>query len=139
MPADKSNLKSILTSVVILLVLTAAVVAGVILVQREQDIRNKAASGSACEHSEDCEELDSPGDSGNFSSSRNIEYIEITHQGNVRFTGTSVDENGCYSVEISGSSMSWNRLIESNVCKDIVNIQIWFTEGDDVPKTKMTK
>lgn len=132
-PLKKQSWGGIIATVFVLLVLTGSIVAGVILVQREQDIRNKAASGSACQHSADCELLETEEDSGSFSSSRDIDYLEITHQSYIRFTGTGVDENGCYEVTISGSSMTWNRLLESNVCKDISNIQVWFKTSTPEP------
>lgn len=132
--------RSIITSTFILIMLAGAVVAGVILVQREQDIRNKAASGSACDQSPDCYKKDDPGDSGSYSDSqgRNVDYFEITHQGRVRFDSSGTDENGCYEVNISGSSVSWNRLQNTNVCKDISNIQVWFTNQTPEPSAEVS-
>jgi len=106
------------------LILVAAVAVAVYFVQREQDLRQKAASGSICEKSPDCILLNNPGNSGTYTAPRSISKIYITAQEYHEFNEEN-DDNGCYRVSINGSSLQWQRYGEGSNCKDVSNVQVW--------------
>lgn len=119
-----SSMKNVILSTVALLVLLGAVVAGVVLVQQEQDIRNKAASGSDCQHASDCDLLDNPGNVGTYSAPGNIRYVDITDQDYHRYNPGDSDD--CRRVSINGNTLSWERIGDGPECKDVSNVQVWF-------------
>jgi hypothetical protein len=108
------------------LLLIAGVAAGVLLVQRQQELREKAASGSECTQSTDCKLLDSPGNSGSFTAPRTIDHLFITARDYHRYDPPGTND-GCYNVIINGNSLTWNRVGDGPDCKDISNIQVWLT------------
>lgn len=127
----KSSIKGIAISAIVMLIFLGAVVAGVVLVQQEQDIRNKAASGSACDQSPDCDLLDNPGNAGSYIAGRTIAYVEITDQDYHRYYPGDSDD--CRSVNISGNSLSWERIGDGPDCKDVSNVQVWLTNESPSP------
>lgn len=144
-PLKKRDWRPILGSIFMLVVLTCAVVAGVVLVQREQDIRNRASSGSGCQQSPDCVLLDGSDidgkNSGDYNATRNIAYLDITNKPGeeVRFEKGDND-NGCYRGSIQGSSANWERYREGNDCKEISNVQIWLeTQVEPSPSEDPTE
>ena len=112
-------------------VLVAAVATGVVLVKQEQDIRDKAASGSDCTHAPDCVLLEDVGDIGSYNAPGTILYVEFSDQDYHRYYPGDSDD--CRKVNISGNMLSWERLQHTNECKNISNIQIWFGEGNSSP------
>lgn len=107
-----------------ILLLIGGVAAGVYLVQRQQEIRERAASGSACNQHPDCILLDEPGNQGSYTANRSITYLFITAKDYHRFDAPGGDD-GCYRVTINGNSLSWARYGSGPDCKDVSNIQIW--------------
>lgn len=106
--------------------LMIGVAAGVFLVQREQEIRERAASGQECQQSEDCILLDDPGNSGSFEAPRIISYIEITAKEFHRYDTSTND--GCYNVRIEDRSVSWSKVGSGPDCKDVSNVQVHLGE-----------
>jgi hypothetical protein len=124
--------KKIIATIFGVLLLIVGITAGVILVQKQQDIRERAASGSECDHAPDCILLENPGNSGSFTAPRTISHLFITAKEYHRFDPPGTN-NGCYNVSISGNYTEWNRVGSGRDCKDISNIQIWL--GTDVSPT----
>lgn len=122
--------KKIIATIFGILLLVAGVAAGVLLVQNQQELRERAASGSECSHSTDCILLDSPGNKGSFTAPKNIDHIFITAKDYHRYDPPGTND-GCYEVEIEGTKLEWNREGDGPDCKDVSNIQIWL-KGENV-------
>src|SRR3989344_280646 len=103
------------------------IAASVFLIQRRQELREKAASGSECQHSKSCILLDEPGNSGSFSAPQIISHVFITAKDYHRFDPPGKND-GCYDVKISGRELGWNRVGDGPDCKDVSNVQIWLGE-----------
>jgi len=124
--------KKILATIFGIVFLVVGVTAGVFLVQRQQEIAERAASGKECTHSPDCILLDSPGNSGSFSAPRNITRVYITARYYHEYLPGDTDDD-CYEVSIHGRELSWEREGSGPDCKDISNIQVWL--GDEPTST----
>lgn len=121
--------KKIIATIFGVLILIGGVAAGVFLVQRQQEIAERAASGRECSHSPDCILLDEPGNSGSYTTPREISYIFITAKEFHKYEPGETND-GCYQVKISGRSVSWNRVGGGPNCKDISNVQIWMRQEE---------
>ncbi len=111
-----------------LIILIAGVGVGVVLVQRQQDIREKASSGSACQHAPDCDLVDNAPNQGSYTAPGNITFVDVTDQDEHRyFPGNTND--GCREITIVGQSVTWNRYESGPNCKDVSNVQVWFTQS----------
>ncbi len=129
--------KKVIATIFGILLLVGGVAAGVILVQRQQQIAERAASGKECQQSQDCILLDNPGNSGSFTSPRPISHVKVTAKDVYEYqTGDTND--GCYHVVINGSFLSWNRVGEGPDCKDVSNVQVWMKEGEIAPTSSPT-
>ena len=129
--------KKVIATIFGILLLVGGVAAGVILVQRQQQIAEKAASGKECQQSQDCVLLDNPGNSGSFTAPRPISYVKITAK-DVHEYESGDTNDGCYHVVINGSFLSWNRVGEGPDCKDVSNVQVWMKEGEATPTSTPT-
>jgi hypothetical protein len=127
--------KKILATIFGVALLVVGVTAGVLLVQRQQEISERAASGEECTHSPDCILLEGRGNSGSFSAPRIITRVDITARYFHEYFPGDTD-NGCYKVSIHGRDLSWERIGSGPDCKDISNIQIWM--GDEPTSTPTT-
>ena len=126
--AKKSATGKYIATILGVVLLVGGVAAGVFLVQRDQEIRRRAASAAECTQASNCVVLEDPGDSGTFQVDGIIYNVFLTHKEIIAFD-ESVTEDGCYRVNIEGSTVSWERIGFSSECKDISNIQIWTTGG----------
>jgi hypothetical protein len=129
--------KTIATIVGVVL-LVVGVAAGVLLVQQQQEFRERASSGAECQQASDCILLDSPGNSGSFESSTNIRYIFITNKSEYRYEPGETNDD-CYNVSILGRFLNWSKVGSGPECKDISNIQIWIDSGGVTPTEKPTE
>ncbi len=121
---EKYGGKKIIATIFGVLLLIGGVATGVYLVQRQQQISERAASGKECAHSPDCVLLDNPGNSGSQSFGRDINYIDITAKDYHRYNPGETND-GCYHVIIHNHNLQWNRVGDGPNCKDISNIQVW--------------
>lgn len=126
--------KKIIATIFGVLLLIAGVTAGVFLVQRQQEIAERAASGKECTHSPNCILLDNPGNSGNFTAPRNIIRIYITAKDYHEYLPGDTDDS-CYKVSIHDRNLSWERIGSGPDCKDISNVQVWLGEEISVTPT----
>ena len=108
-----------------LLILIGGVTAGVILVQRQQQLEEKAASGKECEQAADCILLDEPGNKGEFSAPGIITKADITAKDYITFMPGYTDD-GCYKVNIDGRNITWERYGSGPNCKNVSNVQVKF-------------
>ena len=108
-----------------IIVLVGGITAGVILVQRQQQIAERAASGSECQQAPDCILLENPGNSDSFSSPQEIVEVAITAKDVFTFQ-PGLTEDGCYRVKIEGRELAWQRYGGGPDCKDVSNVQIRF-------------
>jgi hypothetical protein len=115
-----------------LLVLIGGVTAGVILVQRQHQIEERAASGRECQQAADCILLDEPGNSGEFSAPGEIVKADITAKDVFTFL-PGLTEDGCYRVNIEGRNITWQRYGSGPNCKDVSNVQVWFGQPAATP------
>lgn len=122
--------KKIIATIFGILLLIGGVAAGVILVQNQQQLAQKAASGKECQQSPDCILLDEPGNSGSYIAERNIKEVAITAKDSFTFPPGDTND-GCYHVIIDGTYLSWNRIGSGPSCKDVSNVQVKL--GDIVP------
>ncbi len=118
-----------------ILFLIGGVAAGVFLVQRQQNLEEKAASGAECTQASDCILLEDPGNAGNFSAPRAVMYLDITAHNSFRFfpeAGRDSPSNdySCYNVSINGRSISWQKVDSGPDCQDISNIQVWHKDDE---------
>lgn len=120
-----------------ILLLIGGVTAGVILVQRQQQIAEKATSGAECQQNPNCILLENRGNSGTESFPRNIRAVQITSQ-EVRTYQPGLTEDGCYRVNIEGRNLTWQKYGEGPNCKDISNIQVKL-EVDGQPSNTPTQ
>ncbi|OGM18061.1 hypothetical protein A2685_03070 [Candidatus Woesebacteria bacterium RIFCSPHIGHO2_01_FULL_37_10] len=126
---EKYGGKKIIATIFGIVLLVGSVVAGVYLVQRQQQISERAASGKECAQSSDCVLFDEPGNSGTREVPRTISYAYITAQDYIKFEPGDTN-NGCYHVIISGRNISWNKVGSGPDCKDVSNVQVWMGESE---------
>ena len=126
--------KKIIATIFGLLLLIGGVAAGVILVQRQQEISERAASGQECSQSPNCILLDEPGNSGSFIAPRTIKAVLITAQGAFAYPPGDTND-GCYHVVIDGTYLSWNRIGSGPDCKDVSKVQVKMVEEEQVTTT----
>lgn len=124
--------KKILATIFGVVLLIVGVAAGVLLVQRQQEIAERAASGKECEQSPSCILLDEPGNSGSFTAPRIITKIFITAKDFHEYFPGDTDD-GCYKVSIHDRNLSWERIGSGPDCKDVSNVQVWL--GDEPTST----
>lgn len=124
--------KKIIATIFGIFVLIGGIAAGVLLVQRQQELREKAASGSACDHSPDCVLVDNAQNSGSRTVERSIAYVDITDKDYHRYEPGETDD-GCRKVSISGNTVTWERYGDGPNCKDVSNVQIWMGQGEITP------
>ncbi|MBN1169143.1 hypothetical protein JXA63_04605 [Candidatus Woesebacteria bacterium] len=135
-PDKNKSPKKIIIAIASVIILMGAVFAGVILVKRQQELRELASSASECTHSPDCVVFEDPGNEGFREVNRYISHLFITNKPGeeVKFEPNGGD-NGCYKVEIDNNSFRWERYSSGNSCKDISNIQVWM---EDLPEPTAT-
>jgi hypothetical protein len=119
--------QKVIATIFSILFIVGAVVAGVVLVQRQQLLEQEAASGSECQRAADCILLDNPGNSGSFNAPQTIKKVDITDQ-DVHTYNPGSNDDGCRRVNISGNSLTWERYGSGNTCKDVSNVQVWLGE-----------
>ncbi|OGM21333.1 hypothetical protein A2955_01300 [Candidatus Woesebacteria bacterium RIFCSPLOWO2_01_FULL_37_19] len=117
--------------------LIAGVTAGVLLVQRQQELREQAASGQECSQSQSCVLLENPGNNSSYTAPKRISHIFITNQDSFRFDPPG-SNNGCYDVKIEGDNLEWDKIATGSDCKDISNIQVWLTDQEISPTPTLT-
>src|SRR3972149_6211544 len=126
--------KKIIATIFGVLLLIGGVAAGVILVQRQQEISERAASGKECSQSPNCILLDEPGNSGSFIAPRAIVAVLITAKDVFAYQPGDTND-GCYHVVIDGTYLSWNRVGTGPDCKDVSNVQVKMVEGGQITPT----
>jgi hypothetical protein len=127
--------KKVVATIFGILVLIGGVASGVFLVQRQQEIRERAAKGSACDQSPDCVLVDNARNSGSKTVEREIIYVDITDKEFHRYYPGDSDD-GCRKVNIAGNTVSWERYGDGPNCKDVSNVQIWM--GNEQPTNTPT-
>ena len=127
--------KKVIATIFGMLILIGGIAAGVILVQHQQQMEERAASGKECQQASDCSLLDEPGNSGSFSAPKSITKVNITAKDVFTFL-PGTNEDGCYRVKIEGRDLTWQRYGDGPDCKDVSNVQVWFSQGDTTPTEK---
>src|SRR3989344_1336274 len=117
----------------LVLVLLVGSGVGVYLVQRQQDIRNLASSGKECTQAPDCDHLDSPGNQGSHTAPGPIVRVNITDQDIHTYLPEGNTNDGCRSVTIIGNNVTWERFGSGRDCKDVSNVQVWWTQSTATP------
>ena len=125
-PGKVSDIKKIVMVLMSVVVLVGGVAAGVILVNREQDIREKAAT-QVCLDNNNCVLIEDPADSGTYEVNGIIYDVFLTDD-QVRAFDPSVKEDGCYQVVIEADTVRWNKVGTEDQCAELVNIQVWLTQ-----------
>lgn len=120
------------------IILIGGITAGVILVQRQQQISERAASGKECQQASDCILLDEPGNSGSFSAPEEIVKVAITARDVFTFQ-PGLSEDGCYRVKIEGRDLAWQRYGSGSECKDVSNVQVWIGQATATPTEGQTE
>ena len=103
--------RKVIATIFGIMILVVGVAAAVFLVQRQQEIQERASSGAECSHSPDCVLLEDPGNSGTYTAPRNISRLFITAREAFEFNPEYTD-NGCYRVSIDGTTFQWQRYAE---------------------------
>lgn len=116
--------KKVIATIFGMFLLIGGVVAGVLLVQQQQELAEKASSGSECQQNSDCILLENPEKSGTFSAPRAISQVKISAKETFTYSKGSNGDN-CYKVTIENRSLSWQKIGDGPECKDISNIQVW--------------
>lgn len=113
------------------LLLVVGIGAGVLLVQQNQEIRERATGANECVQAANCILLDEPGNNSNLTShyktDRTISHIFITGRDVYKFEPGASDDD-CYRVTLSKNLLMWEKYGSGSSCKEIVNIQIWLLE-----------
>jgi len=122
--AKKSVTGRIIATIFGILLLLGGIAAGVLLVQQQQEIRERAAGSDECIKSPFCEFLDEPDSSGTYTAKSDISYVLISTKNVLRFT-PGVTDNGCYRVTISKNVAAWSAYGKGLNCKQPTNIQVW--------------
>ncbi|KKQ42082.1 MAG: hypothetical protein US60_C0024G0011 [Microgenomates group bacterium GW2011_GWC1_37_8] len=125
-PGKVSDIKKIVMVLMSIVVLVGGVAAGVILVNREQDIREKAAT-QVCLDNNNCVLIEDPADSGTYEVNGIIYDVFLTDD-QVRAFDPSVKEDGCYQVVIEADTVKWNKVGTEDQCAELINIQVWLTQ-----------
>ncbi len=128
-PDKKYESKKFIATIFGILILVSSVSIGVYLVQKQQDIRERAASGSTCDQSPDCELVDNAANKGSKTVERQIIYVDITDKEYHRYYPGDTDD-GCRKVNITSNTISWEKYGEGSNCKDISNVQIWMSKEE---------
>lgn len=127
----KRSSRKMIATIFGVLFLIGGVAAGVFLVQRQQNIQERASSGAACDQADDCVLFDEPGNAGTQAVGRTIEYLDITNKpGEERRYTPGISDDGCYRVSIQGVEFTWQRVGEGPQCKDVSNIQVWMSKRE---------
>lgn len=120
-----------------ILLLIGGVTAGVVLVQRQQQIAEKATSGSECQQNPNCILLENPGNSGSYEFPRTINAVQITAQEGKTYQ-PGLTEDGCFRVNIESRFLTWHKYGEGPNCKDISNIQAKLGQDNGPTNTPTT-
>lgn len=122
--------KKIIATIFGIIFLVGSVAAGISLVQRQQMLSQKAASGSACSQSKDCVLLDDPGNKGQYTAPSTIDYVEISAGNAYHRFGQGKSSNECFLISIVDQTIQWEVVGQGAECKDISNIQVWIKQFD---------
>ncbi len=113
---------------IVVVIIVVGLVAGIFLVQRNQELRKKASGpgGSDCGQSTDCVKLDSPPNAGAYLVTRAVDHVIIkAGTADFSFPGYS---GTCYTVSISSDRVDWEKVGTSGPeCQNISHIEIWFS------------
>ena len=112
--------------------LLVGTISTVLLVRYNQDIREKASSGADCDHSPDCDLVGSGQNSGSYTATRTIIYVDITDQNSTRYYPGHTND-GCHDVTITGNQVTWNKIGPGPDCKTVSNVQVWMGSGTTTP------
>ena len=108
--SSKISRKKAFLAIIGVVLVIGAVVAGVFLVQEQQDLREQASSASECDHHPDCVVFDNPGNEGVREVNRQILHAVITNQpGNETEFGQGNHDDGCYIVNVDGNTIHWQK------------------------------
>ncbi|MBN1169145.1 hypothetical protein JXA63_04615 [Candidatus Woesebacteria bacterium] len=125
-PGAKTATGKIIATILSIFILAGGVMAGVFLVNQQQEIRSKA-SEQDCLQSDNCIILQDPDDNGSYQINGIIYDVYLTDE-NANIFGAGTTEDGCYRTLIDGNSLTWERVGPESECKNIVNIQVWMIE-----------
>ena len=125
--SGSSKSKNIIAIIFGILIMVGGILAGVLLVGRAQDIREKAAEDVCLLSPENCVIIQDPENSGSYKVD-GIAYNVFLTDTQVRAFDLSVTQDGCYQVLTQGDTVYWNKIGTSSDCNDLVNIQIWLTQ-----------
>lgn len=138
-PIEESNIKlkkpmldfgkrsvtgKIIATIFSILLLLAGIAAGVLLVQQQQEIRERATDGDECINSPICTLLDEPGNSYTYEARNEISHVIIIGREGNQY-GPEVSDDGCYRVTISKNIAMWSKYGTQENCKDVVSVQVW--------------
>lgn len=122
--AKRSVAGKIIAAVLGVVLLIGGVAAGVLLVQQQQEFREKASTDNLCEESPNCFVIDNPGNSGSFPISGIVFNVSLTTD-QVHSFDPTIQEDGCYRVQIEDDHISWEKIGTDPECAEIVSIQVW--------------
>ncbi len=114
----------IIATIFSLLLLLAGIAAGVLLVQQQQEIRERASGNEECINSSLCTFLDEPSNTHTYEARNEISHLLITGSAVYRFE-SGVSDDSCYRVIISKNIAMWSKYGTGKGCEDVVSVQVW--------------
>lgn len=114
----------IIATIFSLLLLLAGIAAGVLLIQQQQEIRERASGNEECINSYLCTFLDEPGNTHTYEARKEISHLLITGRAVSRFEPGISDDN-CLRVIISKNIAMWSKYGTGEGCEDVVSVQVW--------------
>lgn len=127
----RSATGKVIATILSILILVGGVITGVFLVQKQQEIREKA-SEQECQQSANCFIIDNPEDNGSYKINGIIYDVYLTNE-NADIFSAGTTEDGCYKTVIQGDTLGWERIGPDSECENLVNIQVWMIELPQEP------
>ncbi len=114
----------VITTIFSLLLLLVGIAAGVLLVQQQQEIRERASGNEKCINSSLCTFLDEPSNTDTYKARTEISHLLITGSAVYRFE-SGVSDDSCLRVIISKNIARWSKYGTGDGCEDVVSVQVW--------------
>ena len=117
----------VIATIFSLLLLLAGIAAGVLLIQQQQEIRERASGNEECINSYLCTFLNEPGNTHTYEARNEISHLLITGRAVYRFE-PGVSDDSCFRVTISKNIALWVKYGTGEDCRDVVSVQVWLKE-----------
>jgi hypothetical protein len=99
---------------------------GMVCVERE-DIINQDSGGSFCEDHTNCYHYDYGVSQGTFTIPEGeVDALVIKAGQEYHLYESGLTKDGCYSVTIDESTVTWKKVGDGGECKDISHLQMWW-------------